>query len=78
MKSGLSSAGYSEAEVESIEVTFAGGIHGALKIHGTYQDLELHQKEIVLIRGNYLIMVTITAQSEESVDEIMTMFYKLG
>ena len=58
-------------------VTFAGASRYALDVEGTSDDFNLYERIIVIKRGNYMGMITITAQSAEERDEFTGLFYAL-
>ena len=56
-------------------VSFAGASRFALDVEGSSGDLELYERIIAIQRGEYMCMITITAQSEGERDEFTSIFY---
>lgn len=58
-------------------ITFAGASRYALDVEGTSDDFELYERIIVIKKGDYMGMITVTAQSAEERDEFTGLFYAL-
>ena len=56
-------------------VSFAGASRFALDVEGSSDGLELYERIIAIKRGEYICMITITAQSDGERDEFTSMFY---
>ena len=69
--------GYENVSAEIITVTFAGEEHQAIVISSTLQGIQIYQKEVVIKCGNYMALVCFSSANEASVDEMMSLFYKL-
>ena len=58
-------------------VTFAGASRYALDVEGSSGDFELYERIVVIKKGDYMSMITITAQSAGERDEFTKIFYSL-
>ena len=56
-------------------VSFAGASRFALDVEGSSDGLELYERIIAIQKGDYMCMVTITAQSNGERDEFTSIFY---
>ena len=56
-------------------VSFAGASRFALDVEGSSGELELYERIVAIQRGEYMCMVTITAQSEGEREEFTSIFY---
>ena len=59
-------------------VTFAGQSRPVLDVTGEVYDTTLYERLIPIRNGNYMGMFTISALSQEEIDEITAMFYALS
>lgn len=65
-----------EATASKKTVTFAGADHYAIDVEGTSYGIELYERIIVIKKGSYFGLITVTAMSEAERNEFTEMFYK--
>ena len=58
-------------------ITFAGASRYALDVEGSSDGFDLYERIIVIKKGKYMGMITITAQDEKERDEFTKLFYAL-
>ncbi len=73
----LQGAGYEEAEITGITLTFLGEEHSGIYITGTAYGQPIFQKEVLLRHGGYMAVITATSFLEDNTDEILSRFFAL-
>ena len=67
--------------VESIEATtveFAGQEHAGISIVGSLNDVGIYEKQVIIISGDYLFVVTAASYLEDNCDALLANFTALA
>lgn len=70
----LEAIGLSGVTAEAEEMTFAGGSHWGVVIHGMLSDVNFYEKIVCVKVGNYLAAVTVGSYYEDITDQLLAKF----
>ena len=73
----LEQTGYEDVVAEAATIRLGDNDHAGFAVSGTFYGLPIYQKEVCILCGDYMGLVTVTSYFTDLTDEVFASFYSL-